>query len=668
MAGSSVFSRRAEVEARVASSASPRARGAADGCGESTSGMWRHITFDNLPFSDARERVEHTVKSLDVVAALLTAQAVAAEEHAKAALTSAAALATQFGPAGVGTGQGVSKSIDGARGRPTSVVESLSSFSVSGLFGAKAPPKGAVTSLADVGNGSSTLHGALKRWAAALTAQATARGDTGLRLRTEADMLKRLRAARVETIEPQLLRGNARIADTQAKAKLCDAAQVRIDRARRALADADGALQAHSRLSGANPAHQQELMKYVGAAAGELEQAQTAIMATTEGLVAARRRRDEELTIVARALQAYDDSCQAALVRAVASVAGTASDDASASLLLSHALSEAAGTVSLRSDARTFLYHRRIALLLQENILRIDAKSGAAPGPGGSGGFGEAPGSEDGSIVPQPMPVSKAVRHHREFLEADTALAPVMSSWVAAIFAGTGRERWPEEEATAAGEEEVFDVANLAEHAARIALLKSLNQQRSVEKNVGAAFNRLATVMWLLLDAADAQEDVCCSRGAMIMAETFYRHAEAEESSSSEGGGGSSESSRRERVFLQSILRRHAIWKREGLWEEIFYESLYEALKANGAAALSATGRSGSTSPSCGTPGGRPGTADFNAAYAHTVMSNLAAVVMNMATFGVEPSIGTRTVMGLARANGLSAANTAELLAVLAAQ
>ena len=57
----------------------------------------------------------------------------------------------------------------------------------------------------------------------------------------------------------------------------------------------------------------------------------------------------------------------------------------------------------------------------------------------------------------------------------------------------------------------------------------------------------------------------------------------------------------------------------------------------------------------------RPGSADWSYSFTQTLFSQLAAVAMNMATFGLPPLAVARAVTSLARANGLPADMTLAL-------
>jgi len=179
------------------------------------------------------------------------------------------------------------------------------------------------------------------------------------------------------------------------------------------------------------------------------------------------------------------------------------------------------------------------------------------------------------NVVPQPHPVAVSMRHNRDFITAEKALSPICDRWVKAIFEGTGSEALrgiavqivtrdgdkekegavvsegaavvrieeggEEEESLSSStparaidavpidrlnissDSEEFEVEILSNHAARIAFLRSLNLQRSKRQDAGViGFERLARVLWWMLDACEAQEDVCCARMVMVMAETFF--------------------------------------------------------------------------------------------------------------------------------------------------
>jgi hypothetical protein len=244
--------------------------------------------------------------------------------------------------------------------------------------------------------------------------------------------------------------------------------------------------------------------------------------------------------------------------------------------------------------------------------------------------------------------------------------------------------------------EEEFEVEILSNHAARIAFLRSLNLQRSKRQDAGIiGFERLARVLWWMLDACETQEDVCCARMVMVMAETFF------ELVPSKG-----------KRFLQAVLKAHSVWTHEAYWEEVFYQSFYDAVKVTsnpyggtGTGGGGGGGRAGQASPdsssersnqestgyaeaidntgddnvplspppapqggggnnysiSAPSPSHRPGTTDWSYAYVQTLFSQLAAIAMNMITFGLPPERVARIIASLAIGNGLPVEMTAAL-------
>lgn len=184
-----------------------------------------------------------------------------------------------------------------------------------------------------------------------------------------------------------------------------------------------------------------------------------------------------------------------------------------------------------------------------------------------------------------------------------------------------------------AGCGEAFDVLSLVNsHAARIAFLRTLSTERSkVQQLTKDVFFRLCRALWWILDACLTNSDICCARIVMVLAETFYTYdtsglksasdvagtastrdqqrttstdgetdsesdtkeatsveATNSASSSTEGGNDpivpslfSSDAHLGEKIFLQSILKHHPIWSSDGFWEEIFYEAVYETVKAS---------------------------------------------------------------------------------------
>lgn len=347
------------------------------------------------------------------------------------------------------------------------------------------------------------------------------------------------------------------------------------------------------------------------------------------------------------------------------------------------------------------------------------------------------------NVVPQPHPVAVSMRHNRDFISAEKALSPICDRWVKAIFDGTGsealrgiavqivtrdgdkakegavvsegaaviriEEEGVEEESSLASstparaidaipidrlnissDSEEFEVEILSNHAARIAFLRSLNLQRSKRQDAGVAgFERLARVLWWMLDACEAQEDVCCARMVMVMAETFF------ELVPSKGLG--------KKRFLQAVLKAHSVWTHEAYWEEVFYQSFYDAVKVTSnpyGGSVAASNRLSQNSPdsssdrlqqestgytedgsdtaplspppsqhsggnnyavSAPSPSHRPGTTDWSYAYVQTLFSQLAAIAMNMITFGLPPDRVVRIIASLAVGNGLPHEMTAAL-------
>lgn len=429
-------------------------------------------------------------------------------------------------------------------------------------------------------------------------------------------------------------------------------------------------------------------------------------------------------------------------------------EGASTARSITQVLADSVAAISSESDTRTFVHQRRIALMLSEQTALQDRRVGGngGGGSGGGGGMGggvatpgqsRSLGDEDLATIPQPLPRAATVKHSKAFLALDQSLSPRVRNWVGAIFAGKGVEslegfKLPPAPALALGidapiavvdggggadDDDVYEVEVLMHLSARMAFLKELNLQRSRAQNVGASFSRLARVLWWLLDACAADDDVASARMTMVMAETFFHvidapgpasgpasGAEAAEcgANATEGGadapapGGDDDdsggedggrgSSRARRFFLQSILRGHRVWRVEGFWEEVFYASVYEAVRLSsnpqcgpdrdrgdraspGPTASADDGgltsedggspRRGDRSPSSAAvtalPAYRPGSTDWCFAYQQTIFSNLLAVAMNMATFGMPKDRTLRTILALARANGLPAEMSAVL-------
>ena len=496
----------------------------------------------------------------------------------------------------------------------------------------------------------------------------------------------------------------------------------------------------------------------------DLEAGERDVMRTSEELVATRRRRDDELTVSSRQLQRMDRDRMIAIAKALEEVSSVSIESSRSSQASSLVMEDAVASVSVESDMRMFTYQRRVSMMLQEQLSLQDARAvrsnalstipstPLAPPIPPTQSHSNNPFSSIRNVsatslsslttssstnhstsahalatmeaalrlnvVPQPHPVAVSMRHNRDFITAEKALSPICDRWVKAIFEGKGSEAlrgkavqqliskkvtesesetesssssssFPPQDSSndlnTSTDGEEFEVEILSNHAARIAFLRSLNLQRSKRQDAGQkGFERLARVLWWMLDACEAQEDVCCARMVMVMAETFFEISP----------------STKMKRFLQAVLKAHTVWTHEAYWEEVFYQSFYDAVKVTSNPYGSITNRQGQvipdtdrsqdvgctevetgdgtdennttnvpSSPVPNGPGGgggggghsssapspshRPGTTDWSYAYVQTLFSQLAAIAMNMITFGLPSDRVGRIITSLAVGNGL---------------
>jgi hypothetical protein len=725
---------------------------------------YAQYSYDNIAFPDVVARSEYGLGLLESVAEAVKASAAGEEAYGRCLSdTSSSLLRVRGTGQGIGpTVDGAPQKQASFLGAGLQAMGMGGFFGGAGgaaadsnnPFGSPSPstsqvpssPSSSSSSFASphsaVGNGPSSVGSALESFSQSNARAAHLHLAAAQHLRRLHATLLALRDHHGKAVAALAAKANEAVRATQGAAKELERAQARVDRSRRELLDAEDRL-ASARASGGAVQEQEVQRRTLRAAQAQadLDASEGAVLAASEGLVHMRRRRDDELTACARQLQRLDEERVGALARSLSDLAGTAAETAAGARALASALGEAAANAMPDADVRTFMYQRRIAHMLAEQTALQDARAGRGGGGGGGGagggagagvggGSGLGKGDEEYAVVPQPHPVAQSLRHNRDFIQAEKALSPVVARWVRAVLDGKGYEqlngarvepaagtaRAGEEEAAhdgsaaAAGakvegeeEEEGFDVDMLDHHAARIALLRTLNLQRSKKQDIGPAFPRLARVLWWLLDACEVYQDICCARMVMVMAETFFRPAAAAAAAATstaaavavaagpDGGAGRGgddsddeasshrRPSRPPKEFLQAVVKRHPIWKSEAFWSEVFYQSTYDALRAAcnpyaaGGSKLSPLsggggagggggdddgGGQGSPPPSPSesmpsAPSFRPGTADWNYGYTQTIFSQLAAVAMNMITFGMPAPHVVRTITGLARGNGL---------------
>jgi hypothetical protein len=668
--------------------------------------LFAQIGYDNLPFGDVLARSEYGMSLLDAISELLRTAAIAEDEYAKRLLDSAACCA----PGRIkGTGQGIGATVDGAAQRQAGGLmgASLSAMGLGGLWGSgggSSASSGAASNASNdsmtmgsghgVGNGLATLSVAIDQLCRSQAKAAQQRQAVANHFRRIHASLQAMRTAQHAASTTAIAKATDAVRATQGIGKELERSHARVDKTRRDLADAESRyLSARDSGAGVPEAEMNRRMRTWATAKQEFETAEQQVMQLTENLVASRRRRDDELTVVARQLQRLDEERMTALSRVLSDISGTHLETAGVTRSLAATLADAVSDVCVEGDMRMFVHQRRIALMLGEQTALADVRAGRPPTGPGAGSRGLADDDAGTLTVPRPVPMAVTMRHSREFIETERQLAPIVKRWVEALLTGTGSEmlqgrivaridapsKSSEDndssvEAESGSGGEVFDIAVLDAHPARIAMLRALNQQRSKSQDISPCFFRMARVLWWLLDACEAHQDICCARMVMVMAETFF-HFESSSSSkgadaSADGESGSgaaaeaaSGKGEREKVFLQRYLKLHSIWKADAFWEECFYTSVHDAVRAassiyGGGSKLSplsssdddsgSGGGGGSSEPTSPTASPallvRPGTTDWNYSYQQTLFSQLAAVAMNMITFG---AYGVRCTIAL---------------------
>lgn len=337
--------------------------------------------------------------------------------------------------------------------------------------------------------------------------------------------------------------------------------------------------------------------------------AEDAVCEAGEAVVSARKRRNEELTGIARQLQKLDEERQGVLARCLQALhRGT--EEMLASALEGVTLAAAAGAaVDVALDTRMFIHQRRVAIMLQEIRDRWEAaRSSSSGGGGGEGGGSGSAGSSSGSslpplhsgssasppppasspsasassdpdtsghIIPYPLYLGSVVRHGREYIAAEAELAPQMYRWVVALLKGEGHETLGGEPVTplvqgsSSDAGPAFEIKLLLEPAARSAFLRALSARRSLRQNLLPVFERLVRIFWWILDVALAQDDTRSAQTVLILGETFYRPKP--------GVAASADVAVSDREYVQERLRGHPIWT-AAYWHEALYRAVRDEL------------------------------------------------------------------------------------------
>jgi len=127
-------------------------------------------------------------------------------------------------------------------------------------------------------------------------------------------------------------------------------------------------------------------LKRLEAAKIEVENAESGLVAGGEALINLKKKGALELVPLSQALQALEEERGSQLRGALADLAGSALESASAVKSATAELCDAVSTVSIQSDTRTFLHQRRIAKMISEQTAMQDNRGGAAARGGGAGG------------------------------------------------------------------------------------------------------------------------------------------------------------------------------------------------------------------------------------------------------------------------------------------
>jgi len=91
-------------------------------------------------------------------------------------------------------------------------------------------------------------------------------------------------------------------------------------------------------------------------------------------------------------------------------------------------------------------------------------------------------------------------------------------------------------------------------------------------------FTTLAALMNQFLDHAEKTMDTGPAQLVMVISQTFYQREGSDKGEAKDQKGQTGQPTKNEKIFLQSLVKKHTIWKSSRFWEEAFFGSLTRAL------------------------------------------------------------------------------------------
>jgi hypothetical protein len=557
--------------------------------------------FDNLWYGDVVARHERGLATLDAIEALVRTRASASESYARSLHECSTTLAPILAFTGLGIGPQVHASAKQSSG--TVVMNAVrSAFS---LFGSAAPPEPIPTEITSPSSASSMpgekmgqvhrKHGGFDTMAAALAGVR----KTYLREAVEhhkasgfmKDILQKLqnyRAVHSQNAARFLARAQEASKVAQTAAHNLRKSNTALEKARKDAEDATERYVSAKDSGAVADAEVQRRLKKHTEASTVARVAEDAVRDAGEVLVTARRSRDEELGVVARALQRLDEERQAVVANVVRLLTALAAQTAEASMDATgraHAFTESIDTAS---DERMFVHQRRVAIMMDELISRATIRNrGTSAGGSAELAVGMITDADDMSkLIPNPYTSMSSHRHKKDYIQSEAELAPTMFRWVNALLKGEGLELLngvpvtPELAGVVGSDDKppvTFEVSLLDDDAARHAFLRALSARRSLQQRIDASFHRMCRIFWWVLDACLEREDARGAGTVLILSETYFQGRTTDDPSapiasavtgSGEGGGGAED-----RQYVQAFLTHHPIWRAD-FWQESFYRSV----------------------------------------------------------------------------------------------
>jgi Tetratricopeptide repeat len=690
--------------------------------------------FENLWYGDLQARNERESLLLDNVIAMLKGRAYASEVYAKSMTDAGNALNSSLST----TGLGVSGTISGAPKQVTTKIFEASLAGISSMrsaFGSLlgSVPSGAGASSSSASSSSSgsqandhsfvdlrdesssnsvgtggydSLHATLSDIRATFQRDAQNATATAQAIRDVVTSLTSFKSIHSNKVSKVLGRGNELVKTTQNCLSNLKRANTQLERARKDVDDtAERLRSAQTAPNGVIPKTelvQREALYHRCVAAARA--AEDAVRDASDSVISSRKQRDEELTFIARSLQACDEERRAAIARALRSLALHSSEAADLSLEIASKLTFVSQQPDDAADTRMFIHARRSAIMLEELWSR-QGKKGAAADPQQAGSATD----EVARLIPSPLAASASLVHSKEYIQRESEVAPIMYKWSQMLLENSGSESLEDIK----GDVTHIDARMLNETCARTAFLRALSSKRSQKQNVGDAFSRFVSILWWALDACVTHEDAKGASTVLILSETFYRVLDSnnqvvltqvemklnndddDEEDVGEKNGTSPSTPGKKRLstpsvlpagfkkeFVQSYLRFHPIWS-VAFWEESFYRAVREEVMklidptsasnsrlvglfsavdvsqgapmspdptptkkaAGGISNKNSTGSSGDASSA---------TSEENLyAYTQIIFGQLMALSVNMTSFGVPKHEVSGLVLSLAAGNGL---------------